>query len=145
MVDLKNIHIGKYIKIKWQEMDVTMERTCNFFKLDSENIEKMFRQSSLDSDILLKWSKLLEYDFFRLYSQHLIFYSPPAGADYNMVSKRKQESLLPVFKKNLYTREVIAFIMEQLKTGKKTRQQVINEYKIPKTTLYKWINKFSDQ
>ncbi|WP_370896089.1 transposase [Chryseobacterium gossypii] len=145
MVDLKNIHIGKYIKIKWQEMDVTMERTCNFFKLDSENIEKMFRQSSLDSDILLKWSKLLEYDFFRLYSQHLIFYSPPAGTDYNMVSKRKQESLLPVFKKNLYTREVIAFIMEQLKTGKKTRQQVINEYKIPKTTLYKWINKFSDQ
>jgi hypothetical protein len=28
----------------------------------------MYEQQDLSTDILLKWSKLLEYDFFRLYS-----------------------------------------------------------------------------
>ncbi|MDR6514502.1 hypothetical protein J2780_001070 [Chryseobacterium camelliae] len=36
---------------------------------------------------------------------------------------------------------MISFILEQIQTGKKTPNQVIQEYKIPKTTLYKWISK----
>ena len=26
-----------------------------------------------------KWSKILEYDFFRIYTQHLILYAPPSA------------------------------------------------------------------
>ncbi len=32
----------------------------------------MYKQKNLDTEMLLKWSKLLEYDFLRIYSQHLI-------------------------------------------------------------------------
>ena len=39
-----------------------------------------------------KWSKILEYDFFRIYSQHLILYAPPS-ANENKSKKENQKSL----------------------------------------------------
>lgn len=48
---------------------------------------------------------------------------------------------MPHFRKNIYTKEVINFMLEMIETGKKTKSQVISEYNIPKTTLYKWIEK----
>lgn len=138
-MNLKDIHIGNTIEARWKEMDISIERTCNFFKLDSQKISEMFKQKHMNSEHLLKWSKLLDYDFFRLYSQHLILYSPPIQ---NPASKDKKGSSLPIFRKSLYTKEIITFVLEQLETGQKTKQQVIDEYRIPKTTLYKWISKY---
>jgi hypothetical protein len=90
----------------------------------------------------LKWSKILKYDFFRLYSQHLILYSPPDSVKES--TKRNHENIsLPKFRKNLYTQEIISFVLELIEDGKKSRQQVISDYCIPKTTLYKWIKKYS--
>ena len=100
------------------------------------DIEQMYKSKSLDTELLLRWSKLLEYDFFRIYSHHLILYAP--------VSKDKKESvksILPQFRKNIYTQEIIDFILERIQTGEMTKKDVIYEYKIPKTTLYKWLNK----
>lgn len=145
MIDLKDIHIGKLLELRWKELNIPMKRTCNFFKLDQEKIVEMFQQKSLSCEHLLKWCKLLEYDFFRLYSQHIIFYSPPALVNYNDMINYKSSPSLPTFRKNLYTQEIIAFIMEQLETGEKTKKQVITEYRIPKTTLYKWISKYKDK
>lgn len=45
------------------------------------------------------------------------------------------------FRKNIYTREVIDFILEMVEKREKTKKQIIEEYNIPKTTLYKWIEK----
>jgi len=100
----------------------------------------MCRSDSLDSDHLLKWSKLLEYDFFRIYSQHLILYSPQSSSKSN--HSKLEKTSLPQFRKNIYTKEIIDFIIELIETKKKTKTQVIKEYKIPKTTLYKWIAKY---
>jgi hypothetical protein len=144
VTDLKNIHIGKFVETRWKESNISFERTCNFFKLDREIILEMFQQNSLDTSCLLSWSKLLDYDFFRLYSQHLILYSPPINASYNNLEKKENTSL-PMFRKNIYTQEIIAFIIELIETGEKTRQQVIEEYRIPKTTLYKWIYKYKNK
>lgn len=102
----------------------------------------MFLQEELTTGILLKWSKLLEYDFFRVYSQHLILYAPQRSTNYNSSSNEKG-SKLPQFRKNIYTKEVIDFILELVESEEKTRQQIIDEYKIPKTTLYKWISKYA--
>ncbi|SHM12565.1 hypothetical protein SAMN05444360_10849 [Chryseobacterium carnipullorum] len=136
----KNIHIGKIILecVHTKEMDIT--RICNFFNRTSSEIEQMYEYKSLESDILLKWSKLLEYDFFRIYSQHLILYSPPSR---EYIKNKDRQSSLPQFKKNLYTKEMIEFLLELINSGQKTKKQVVEEYKIPKTTLYKWLDKYN--
>jgi DNA invertase Pin-like site-specific DNA recombinase len=103
------------------------------------DIAQMYASENIEVGLLLRWCKLLEYDFFRLYSQHLILYSPPSKL---IESFGNGKTSLPFFRKNIYTKEIIDFIIEQIDTGKKTKKQIVDEYKIPKTTLYKWINKY---
>ncbi len=126
------------IEKKVAESGTEMSRICNFMKCIEEQIQAMYWQENLPTDILLRWSKLLEYDFFRIYSQHLILYAPPSAKE----KHKKQKSTLPQFRKNIYTKEVIDYILKQILSGKMTKIQVMEEYKIPKTTLYKWISKY---
>ena len=137
-MNFKEIHIGKMLKTTVTESGIAMSRICNFMKCSEEDINQMYLQENLSTDVLLKWSKLLEYDFFRLYSQHLIFYAPPSS---EQKTKRNTKTVLPQFRKNIYTKEVISFILEQISTGEMTKNEVMEKYKIPKTTLYKWISK----
>ena len=137
-MNFKEIHIGKMLKTTVTESGIAMSRICNFMKCSEEDINQMYLQENLSTDVLLKWSKLLEYDFFRLYSQHLIFYAPPSS---EQKTKRNTKTVLPQFRKNSYTKEVISFILEQISTGEMTKNEVMEKYKIPKTTLYKWISK----
>lgn len=134
--NFKDIHIGNFIHEKVKENQIEMFRICKFLKSSKDEILEMFQMQTLDSGILLRWSKLLKYDFFRLYSQHLILYSPPTN-----IPLDKKESNLPVFRKHIYTKEIIDFILELIDQKEKTKQQIIDEYRIPKTTLYKWIAK----
>ena len=137
-MNFKNIHIGQMIEKRVTESGIEISRICNFFKCTKEEIQTIFEQESVDSNLLLKWSKILEYDFFRIYSQHLNLYAPPSA----VISKNEnKKSSLPQFRKNIYTKEVIDFILDMIKTGEKTKIQVMEEYNIPKTTLYKWISK----
>ncbi|GAA4161089.1 hypothetical protein GCM10022217_26190 [Chryseobacterium ginsenosidimutans] len=141
MIDSKNIHIGKLIETRWLELNISIQRTVNFFKCTEEEIFAMFQEKELKTETLLNWSKLLQYDFFRMYSQYLILYSPSTSTDYR--KRESKTSSLPSFRKNLYTKDIIDFLMEQLASGEKTKLQIINDYKIPKTTLYKWIKKYN--
>lgn len=140
-MNFKNIHIGQMIKERVAESGIEISRICNFFNCTEDEVIEMYQQENLPTDILLKWSKLLEYDFFRLYSQHLILYAPQSGKDKD--SENKNKSKLPTFRKNIYTREVIDFILELYNGGEKTKNQIIEEYKIPKTTFYKWLKKYN--
>lgn len=135
IMNLKKIHIGELIYIRVKEYNVDISRICNFFHCTEKEINEMYKQEDLYTGILLAWSKLLDYDFFRLYTQHLILYSPQGNKDY-------KKTTLPKFRKNIYTKEVINYILELIQEGKKTRKEVIDEYRIPKTTLYKWIVKY---
>lgn len=139
--DFKDIHIGACIKERCESLGISMIRVCNFLNITDDEVYEMFMQKSLDTEVLLRWSKLLEYDFFRIYTQHIIIFAPQANMGYNTVSPKKDSSL-PQFRKNVYTKEVIDFVLELISTGQKTKQQVIEEYKIPKTTLYKWASKY---
>ncbi|GEN73351.1 transposase [Chryseobacterium lathyri] len=142
-MDFKNIHIGKLIHKKFKEKDFSIERSCNFLKCTEKEITNMFEQEDLETSILLKWSKLLKYDFFRIYSHHLILYAPPQKIEFS--SKYNSKSTLPSFRKNLYTKEIIDFIVELIDTEQKTKLQIMSEYKIPKTTLHKWIEKYGNK
>jgi hypothetical protein len=118
-------------------------RICNFFQCSEKEIEKMYLSESMDTLVLLRWSKLLSYDFFRVYSQNLILYSPPSQKIKR--EKMKETTSLPQFRKAIYTREVIDFILEQIHTEDMTKKEVMERYGIPKTTLFKWIDKYSNR
>ena len=120
------------------ESGTEMSRLCNFLKATEDEIKEMYLQENLSTDILLKWSKVLAYDFFRIYTQHLILYAPPSATEQKLENTKTK---LPQFRKNIYTKEVIDFILEQISSGEMTKIQVIEKYRIPKTTLYKWISK----
>ena len=143
MKNLKHIHIGKFIRLRVGESGIDTTRICNFLDCDEKRLEKMYEKETLEADLILRWSKLLEYDFFRLYTQHLVFYSPQKAMEYN--NSKNAKSALPQFKKNIYTKEMIEFIMEVVESGRKTKSEVISEYRIPKTTLYKWLTKYKTE
>lgn len=136
-MNIKNIHIGNLVRSKVEEHQISIERICRFFGQTEEDIEKMYHTKSMDTDILLKWCKLLKFDFFRFYTGHLILYSPQSRVDNEF---RQKENTL-VFRKSIYTQEVKDFILEKIKAGTMTVSDVVGRYRIPKTTLYKWMKK----
>ncbi len=143
-MNFKDIHIGHLIEKRVAEKEISLFRICRFMKCSEDKIYDTYISKDLPTNILLKWSKLLEYDFFRLYTQHLILYSPPSTTESkNQVPQKKAQ--LPVFRKNIYTKEIISFMMDLVKSGTKTKSEIIREYRIPKTTLYKWISKNSTE
>lgn len=138
--NFKDIYIGECIRKRVEEMEISIPRISNFHQTTEDEIYRMYDQKSLDTEVLLKWCKLLEYDFFRIYCQHLILFAPE-NKFYNLPATT--EVSLPKFRKNVYTKEVIDFILELVNTGQKTRIQILEEYRIPKTTLYKWMSKYN--
>ncbi|AZA78123.1 transposase [Chryseobacterium sp. G0186] len=138
-MDFKNIHIGQMIKNEVVESGIEISRICKFMNCSEDEVNEMYTLKSVDCEIILRWSKLLEYDFFRIYTQHLILYAPVLTKKQSGV---KQKSALPKFRKNIYTKEIIDFIIDLIENGEKTKTQVIEDYRIPKTTLYKWLGKY---
>jgi len=141
-MNFKKIHIGSIILKRVTESEIEADRICNFFKCSDDQLTKMYKAETLDSGLILKWSKLLEYDFFRIYTQHLILYAPQSHTFFN--ADQNKTSDLPTFRKNIYTKELIDFILELISTGEKSKQQIMSEYRIPKTTLYKWLSKYKE-
>jgi hypothetical protein len=142
ILDLKNIHLGILIQQRIKELDIDSRRVCKILSCSEKELKSILSDSSLNSDIILRLSILLEYDFFRIYSQYLILYAPPARLNKESVNQIK--SSLPKYRKNIYSKEVVEFILEQINSGTKTKAQVIDEYRIPKTTLYKWFHKYNN-
>jgi Helix-turn-helix domain of resolvase len=136
--EIKDIHIGSMLLRAVNERMISEERICKFLACKSSDLPEMYATTGMNTELLLRWSKLLEYDFFRIYSQHLIFYSPPIKA---IISNANTYNSLPKFRKNIYTNEVIDFFLELIATGEKTIAQILSEYGVPKSTLYRWLNK----
>lgn len=133
----KEIHIGQFIKERVAEQEITMERICNFLHKEEDVVEELLASKSMDTELLLRWSKLLEYDFFRLYSSHLILYAPPSAVNKNHNKSEK----IPYFRKNIYTQEIKEFIIKRILSGEMNQSEVIREYSIPKSTLHRWLQK----
>ncbi|MFP3597081.1 transposase [Chryseobacterium sp. SIMBA_029] len=143
-IDLKDIHIGSLIYQRVTECNMKKSCICSFLNRSEEEVDEIYQSTSVDLEVLLKCSKLLRYDFFRLYSHHLVLYASLACTDYNKKDDKVTQSSPPAFRKNVYTKEIIKFILELIESGEKTKQQIIDEYRIPKTTLYKWIIKYKN-
>ncbi|UZT97953.1 helix-turn-helix domain-containing protein [Chryseobacterium fluminis] len=140
MIDeyLKEIHIGSLIKQAALEKEIDLDRICNFINCTETEIYQVYESEDLSAKVLLKWSKLLEYDFFRLYTQHLLLYSSfPRNNGQSGTSKSK----LPQFRKNMYSNEIVMFILELIQNKEMTIPEITEKYNISRTTIYKWIAK----
>lgn len=138
LTNFKDINIGELIQYLMDERDISIERASNFIKVSDDDILQMLESKSIDSDHILSWSKLLKYDLFRIYTQHLILYAPQ---DINKIN-RETETQLPIFKKNIYTKELIMYLIGLIQSGKKDYKQIQKEYNIPSTTVLRWVNKY---
>ncbi|MDR6466123.1 transposase [Chryseobacterium sediminis] len=138
-MNLKNINIGELIKETVAHSGIEMSRICSFFKCSEGKVISMYNEENLDTNTLLRWSKLLEYDFFRIYSQHLILYS--------LIKKRQNKNIktqLPQFRKNVYMKEMKDHILEKINKREKKINEVVEDYGVPKTTLYTWVKKYNN-
>ncbi|TDS56856.1 transposase [Myroides indicus] len=135
----KHIHIGELLRNKVEEKEIERDRILKFLKIKDPQLRMIYESKNIDTDLLLRFSKLLEYDFFRIFSHHILLYAPPSSINY--VKQDKPQKSTPKFRKNLYTTEIIEFIMELVEKGEMKNSEIINKYNIPKTTLYKWIKK----
>ncbi|MGI9580211.1 transposase [Chryseobacterium sp. RRHN12] len=142
MENFKNIHIGEMIRKRVIECEVESSRICNFLNCSEKLIEEVYQSPSIDSEMLVRLSKLLEYDFFRIYTQHLLLYSP-CSSNISKRIKKPSKTSLPVFRKKIYTPTIINFVTEEITSGRMTLARVIEIYRIPKTTLYKWMKKYA--
>lgn len=136
----RNIHIGSIIKEVIQEKKVNIEELKLKIGYSTFAINNLFDSKSIDSMELLKWSKALRYDFFRLYSSHLMFHHGISNSPSKKLDTIEIEGVQ--IQKNAYTKELVQFLVNKVRNYEMNSSQVINQYGIPKTTFYKWLQKY---
>ena len=65
------IPIGRLIQEKLKEQNRTVVWLSQQMPCRRENLYKIFRKDNIDTEVLLRISQILHYDFFRYYSQCL--------------------------------------------------------------------------
>lgn len=68
------IHIGKLIRKRVEEQHLTVVWLANHLSCTRTNVYKMFERYSVDTEVLMKLSIVLDFDFFSLYSDELVEY-----------------------------------------------------------------------
>jgi hypothetical protein len=137
---VRNISIGDVIKDVMKRKNLNEEDIKIRFKCSTRTFNKMLESKSLDTMLLLKWSKLLRYDFFRLYSSHLMLHHGISNTITKKVNHVELEGIH--IRKNVYTKELIQFLVNKVRSNEMNSGQVIAKYGIPKTTFYKWLQKY---
>ena len=137
-MNFKHIHIGSIIAEQVLLQQIAIGRICKFFGYAEEQIEAMYQQESLDSNDLLKWSKLLKYNLFLYYQNHLILYAP-SGASISRKAVATGDS--QTFRKNIYTQEIKDYMIGLVLKKGKEPMWVAEKYHIPKNTIYRWLRK----
>jgi len=136
-MNLKQIHIGSLVKAKAEELRMSSERIMNYLQCTENEIEEMYLKESMETRKLLRWSKLLHFDFFRVYTGHLILYAPSS----RLPNRIKVQDTTLTFRKSVYTEEVKTFILDKITKGEMTEKEIMIKYKIPKTTIFRWVKK----
>lgn len=68
------IHVGKLIRLKMEEQHLTVVWLASHLSCSRTNVYKMFERYSVDTEVLMKLSIVLDFDFFSLYSDELVEY-----------------------------------------------------------------------
>jgi hypothetical protein len=65
------MHIGQLIRQQVDEQGKTVVWFARQLSYSRTNVYKIYEKSSIDTDVLLRISNILHYDFFKLYSEGL--------------------------------------------------------------------------
>jgi hypothetical protein len=65
------IHIGKLIKAELDRQGRKTQWFADQLCFERTNVYNIFRRQSLDTNLLLRISQILQYDFFAHYSQRV--------------------------------------------------------------------------
>lgn len=63
--------IGQLIKARLTERGMTVSRLARLLSCERSNLYRLFEKDSIDTRLLLRISRALDYDFFQLYSNEL--------------------------------------------------------------------------
>ncbi|MCL2327016.1 MAG: helix-turn-helix domain-containing protein [Bacteroidetes bacterium] len=75
-MDLKDIHIGKIIKEKLVEKSMSITEFANGISRERTTVYDIFERKSVDIELLIKISQVLDYDFIH----HVYFPEIPQKA-----------------------------------------------------------------
>lgn len=65
----ETIHIGKIIQRRLKEEERTVTWLANKLNCDRSSVYRLFDREIIDTDLLFKLSKILDYNFFDIYSR----------------------------------------------------------------------------
>ena len=65
------MHIGQEIKNKIREKNISIVSFAHQLAYTRANIYKILDKKSIDTDLLIRISAILQYDFFKHFSQEL--------------------------------------------------------------------------
>lgn len=65
------LHIGELIRKRMEEQQISIVWLAKHLSCSRTNVYKLLNKYSLDTEILAKISKLLDFDFFSLYSEEI--------------------------------------------------------------------------
>jgi plasmid maintenance system antidote protein VapI len=71
---MEKVHIGNIIKAKFEESEHTVAWFARKINYDRTNIYRIYERESIDTDLLMKISEVLNFDFF-------IYYHPKIKRD----------------------------------------------------------------
>lgn len=143
-MDYKDIHIGSHIRFVSGFRGLTLSRASSYFGCSAQSILDVYRSKTLDSGVLLGWCKLLDYNFFMFYHSHLQLYKPSASLTRLTPKTTQTPNVLEgyTFRKNLYSPDIIDWLMNKIDSGELSVSDVMRLYHIPKTTIYRWRKKY---
>ena len=61
---MKNVHIGSIIEQKVKENSMSIKEFAERINCERSNVYHIFKQKSIDSELLIRISETLNYDFF---------------------------------------------------------------------------------
>jgi len=67
---MEEIHIGEQIKIVFETKGISVTEFARRINKSRENMYSIFSRKTIDSGLLLAISRVLEFDFFKLYSKN---------------------------------------------------------------------------
>lgn len=65
------LHMGNLIRQRMKEKQISVVLMAKHLSCSRNNVYKLLNKYSMDTEVLVKISRLLDFDFFELYSKEI--------------------------------------------------------------------------
>lgn len=65
------LHMGNLIRQRMKEKQISVVLMAKYLSCSRNNVYKLLNKYSMDTEVLAKISRLLDFDFFALYSREI--------------------------------------------------------------------------